>query len=285
MKILVTGGTGFAGQRIVDRLRHGGHEVHTLSLEAVNDYPQHITADVRDRETTIQIVQGFDLVYHLAGLLGTHELLDRSYEAVQVNVLGTINILDGARRDGIKVVYVGKPNLSLNTYSITKGCAEAFVSLYKKELKLPCVSVRWFSVYGPEQSFHTRKAIPYFIRWALRDEPIEIWGTGNQTLDLIYVDDAVAATIQIAGEKRLEGKTIDVGSGSEISVNELARLIIDLTHSRSQMCYLPMRPGEPLDLRVRADTTMLREIGFVPRTDLEVGLRSTIDWYKRRFSW
>ncbi len=264
MKTLVTGGTGFVGRHFVERLRRDGHEVSTLSLDSGDGDAPHISADVCDRDAVIDIIQGFDVVYHLAGLLGTHELLSRTYEAARVNILGTINILDGARERGAKVVYIGKPNLSLNTYSITKGCAEAFTTLYNRELDLSCVSVRWFSVYGPEQSFHTRKAAPYFIRWALRNEPIEIWGTGNQTVDLIYVTDAIAATVQIANEKGLEGKSIDVGSGVEISANDLARLVIRLANSSSEVRHLPMRPGEPLDLRVKADTTALAHIGFAP---------------------
>jgi UDP-glucose 4-epimerase len=281
MKILVTGGTGFIGRHLVDRLRGEGHTVSTLSLDAGGGEASHIVADVCDRDAILDIVQRFEVVYHLAGLLGTHELLSRSYEAASVNILGAINILDGARASGAKVVYVGKPNLSLNTYSITKGCAEAFTTLYNRELALASVSVRWFSVYGPEQLFHTRKAAPYFIRWALRNEPIEIWGSGNQTLDLIYVTDAIAATLRIAREKGLEGQAIDVGSGVEISVNDLARLIIRLSGSRSQIRHLPMRPGEPLDLRVKADTRALARLGFAPQTGLEDGLAATIDWHRR----
>jgi UDP-glucose 4-epimerase len=282
MNILITGGTGFVGRHFVERLRRDGHAVSTLSLDAGDGLVPHIRADIGDRDAVMDIVQGFEVVYHLAGLLGTHELLVRSYEAARVNILGTINVLDGARKSGAKVVYIAKPNLSLNTYSITKGCAEAFTTLYNHELALSSVSVRWFSVYGPEQSFHTRKAAPYFIRWALRDEPIEIWGTGNQTLDLIYVTDAIAATVAIANDKTLEGKSIDVGSGVEITVNDLARLIIRLTNSRSELRYLPMRPGEPVDLRVKADTTALTDIGFAPRVALEEGLLATIDWYRRQ---
>jgi UDP-glucose 4-epimerase len=282
MKILVTGGTGFAGRHLVEQLRGEGHEVSTLSLDAGEGEASHVVADVCDRDAVLDVVQRFDLVYHLAGLLGTHELLGRSHEAVRVNILGTINILDGARLSGAKVVYVGKPNLSLNTYSITKGCAEAFTTLYNHELELASVSVRWFSVYGPEQSFHTRKAAPYFIRWALRNEPIEIWGAGNQTLDLIYVTDAIAATVRIAKEKSLEGQSIEVGSGVEISVNDLARLIIRLAGSRSEIRYLPMRPGEPLDLRVKADTRALANLGFAPQVGLEEGLAATIDWYRQQ---
>jgi UDP-glucose 4-epimerase len=282
MKILVTGGTGFVGRHFVDRLRRDGHEVSTLSLDAGDGDAPHIRMDVCERDAVMAIVRRFDVVYHLAGLLGTHELLDRSYEAARVNILGTINILDGARASGAKVVFIGKPNLSLNTYSITKGCAEAFTTLYNRELALRSVSVRWFSVYGPEQSFHTRKAAPYFIRWALRNEPIEIWGSGNQTLDLIHVTDAIAATVRIAGENGLEGETVDVGSGVEISVNDLARLVIRLANSRSELRYLPMRPGEPLDLRVKADTSALAKIGFAPQVGLEDGLLATIDWYRRQ---
>lgn len=284
MKVLITGGSGFTGSHLAQRLRMEGRDVFTLSIEPRVGDNRHILADVTNRETMFDLIPRFDVVYHLAGLLGTHELISSAFEASRVNILGTVNILDGALRKGTKVVYISKPNLSLNTYSITKYAGESFVRMYHDELQLPTVCIKWFNIYGPGQSFHPQKAVPYFIRWAIRREPIEIWGTGEQTMDLMHVADAVSAAVLIADEPKLEGTTVDVGSGKETTVNDLAKLIVGISHSRTELRYLPMRSGEPLNIRLKADATVLTSLGYVPRIDLKAGLRETFEWYRKHLA-
>jgi len=281
MKILVTGGSGFIGSHLVSELQQRGHDVDILS----NDMPgqsvksNYIYADITDREKMLSIIPKYEVIYHLAGLLGTSELIEKAYEASIVNILGTINILDGARVNKSKVIHITKPNCWLNTYSITKYAGESFAKMYYKEFGLPTVSIRWYNVYGPNQSFHCQKAVPFFIRWALKNEPIQIWGDGEQTMDLIYATDAVRATIEIGQQNKYDGETIDVGSGSETSVNDFAEMVIKLTNSKSQIQHLPMRAGEDMNTKLCADISVIKELGFKYMFDLESGMRKTVDWY------
>lgn len=287
MRILVTGGTGFIGAHLTKLLEQQGHDVTLLSLEsgvATNVGTKFIPADITDRQKILSIIPEFEMVFHLAGLLGTSELITEAYRASQVNILGTVNILDGALKNKTKIVHITKPNVWLNTYSITKEAGENFAKMYREELGLPTVSVKWLNVYGPRQSFHCQKAVPYFIRWALRNEDIEIWGSGNQTMDLIHARDAVRATVMIAQDPSLEGTTVDVGTGRETTVTELAEMILKMTNSKSKLKYLPMRPGETLDTRLVADTTVISKLGFKPEVGLNDGLKETVDWYQEHLA-
>ena len=268
MRIIVSGGKGFIGGYLVKELKKDGHKVDVY------------TGDVTDREKTMDAVSKYDMVYHLAGVLGTSELIDQAFNATKVNVLGTINILDGAVKNKTKVVHVTKPNVWLNTYSITKEAGEQFAKMYHEQLGLHTISVKWFNVYGPGQSFHCQKAVPFFIRWALKNEDIEIWGDGQQTMDLQHAHDAVRATILLAGHKDLEGKTVDVGTGYQTSVNDLADMIKNIAGSESKIVHLPMRPGETRGTKLSADMTILNSYGFQNKVKLEDGMKETIEWYK-----
>jgi len=283
MKVLITGGTGFIGSHLATLLEAKGHDVTLLSYEssAFANSTKFILADITDREKISDIIPKFDAVYHLAGLLGTNELIKEAHRASMVNIIGTINILDGALKNKTKVIHITKPNVWLNTYSITKEAGEKFAKMYYEQLGLPTVSVKWLNVYGPRQSFHCQKAVPFFIRWALKNEPVEIWGSGEQTMDLIHAKDAVRATVMIGENKNLEGQTVDVGTGEETTVNWLADKIITMTNSRSKIKHLPMRAGETSDTRIAADTSILKNLGFKTEYTLEDGLKETVEWYKK----
>lgn len=282
MRVLVTGGSGFIGSFMVSELRKDGHEVTILTNDKSTPVSNDIVfADITDREAMLDIIPDFDMVYHLAGLLGTSELIEKAYEASRVNILGTVNILDGARKNNTKVVEITKPNCWLNTYSITKYAGESFTKMYHEQFGLPTVSIKWFNVYGPNQSFHCQKAVPFFTRWALNNETIQIWGNGNQTMDLIHAKDAVRATILIAGHKELEGTTVDVGSGIETNVNDLAEMIVDAAKSESAVVHLPMRAGEDPNTRLCADISVLNKIGFKPEYTLKPGIVETVEWYRQ----
>lgn len=280
MKILVTGGGGFIGSFLVSELEKEGHKVSNLSLDEGAD----IRADITDRGKMMEVIPDFDQVYHLAGMLGTSELIDKAYEASRVNILGTVNILDACRVNNTKMIEITKPNCWLNTYSITKFAAESFTKMYKEQFGLPTVSIKWFNVYGPNQSFHCQKAVPFFIDWALKGQDIQIWGDGEQTMDLIHAEDSVLASIEIAKHKDLEGTTVDVGSGEETSVNYLADLVLNLTGSKSKKVYLPMRAGEDPNTKLCADLTVLNKTDFKFKRQLEEGMAETVRWYQSQLA-
>ncbi|PJA88566.1 MAG: hypothetical protein CO139_02555 [Candidatus Moranbacteria bacterium CG_4_9_14_3_um_filter_36_9] len=202
MKIIVTGGSGFIGSHLIDELQKCGHKVISYDLcHARFNNVETIIGSVLDKEGLCKAIAGYDFVFHLAGMLGTHELVDCAIEATQVNVIGTLNVLDACRIHGVKLVEISKPNCWINTYTITKIAAESFTEMYRREHGVKSVTIRWFNVYGNRQPLMKeagyKKIVPTAIINALRDENIEIYGNGEQTMDLVHTVDAIEATLAI----------------------------------------------------------------------------------------
>jgi UDP-glucose 4-epimerase len=276
---LITGGRGFIGQHLAKHLEGMGYGVN--HFDAIDG------EDVTNRDLVLDTVRGYDVIFHLAGVLGTHELNDKAYEATQVNVLGALNIFDAARKSGARVVLAAKPNPWLNTYTITKVAAEQFAQMYTTIFGVDIRSARFFSLYGPGQKTKehgVQKAIPTLIMSALSGEPLPIFGTGHQTADFIHAQDATQAMAILGHMENLAGEVVEVGTGNPTEINFLAEMIIRLSDSRSKIEHLPMRSGEPLDAQVVADTTkMTHLLHFRPTVSLEDGLRETVAWYKHTF--
>lgn len=292
MKCVVTGGSGFIGQAIVNRLALEGNEVIVIDIaKPLYGLPRnvrYVEGDIRYKENLKQVFVGANEVYDVAGVLGTHELIVDNQKAIDTNVRGAINVLEVARDCGVqRLFHPTKPNDWLNTYSITKFAAERFCFMYQKEFGLPVTVLKWFNAIGPGQHLYpVRKAVPYFIVMALRNLPIEVFGDGEQTVDLIYVDDiariAIEATRKFAG--RFD-KILDVGTGEAITVNQLVKDIKKLTNSRSEVLHLPMRKGEPIRSKIVADVVELKKHLDIEFTDYETGLKKTIEWYARTPDW
>lgn len=204
------------------------------------------------------------------------------YETVKSNILGTLNILEAIKshkKSGV-IITIGGIDW-LNSYAITKLAAERFSLMYAKEFDLDIKVVRGLNTYGPKQKYKTvRKAVPTFVMNALQNKPLEIYGDGNQILDLVYVEDLVEIMVRAMMTKRKILHIIEAGTGVKTTVNQLAKMIILLTNSRSKLKYLPMRPGEPDFSMTIGNVDTLRELIYVPSTRLEEGLKKIIVWYK-----
>lgn len=282
-KILITGGSGFIGQYLIKGLLKKNYQVAVLDRTPRNLPEQVIIfqGDIRDRAAVRKAMQDMDGAYHLAGLLGTEELNTRSIEATEINVIGALNMLEEALVNKTKVLLVSKPNVWLNTYSITKEASEKFCLMFQKELGLKAVIVKWFSVYGPGQKHYgVQKAVPTFIVRALQNKPLPIFGSGHQEADFIYVTDTIAATIKAAEANKMEGEMVEIGTGKGTKVVDLAKMIIKLCQSQSKLQFLPMRGGEDAETKVIANTAMLKKLKFKPEVKLEEGLKKTISFYK-----
>lgn len=278
-RALITGGRGFIGQHLARHLGRLGYDIRYF--DSANG------RDVTNRDLVFEEICGDDVVFHLAGVLGTHELNEKAHEATRINVLGAINVFDAARQSGARVVLAAKQNPWLNTYSITKEAAERFALMYAREYGVDTRAARFFSLYGPGQKTRdhgVQKAIPTFIMSALNNEPLPIFGTGKQTADFIHAQDATEAMAILGHLEGLKGKVIEIGTGIPTEINFLAEMIIRLSGSKSKIEHLPMRSGEPLDAQVVADTTqMVKLLNFKPTITLEDGLKETVDWYKYKF--
>ncbi len=292
MKAAITGGSGFIGFAIAKECLRRGQEVVLLDLvKPASDLPEgmrYVPCDVTDGELAHRVMdqERPHHLYLIAGLLGTPECNLQPGRATAVNTLGVANFMDLAvRGDLSQVFYVTKLNIWENIYTITKKAGEEIVQLYIREYELKGVIHRLLNAYGPRQKTHpVRKAVPYFILMALNDQPLEVYGDGEQTVDLIYVDDVARIAVEAMNQEHLTNdEVIDVGSGVDITINDLANTIIKLCQSRSEITHVPMRAGETPGTRQVANTTRLMEImgRDFAFTNLEEGLLQTIGYYRQ----
>lgn len=292
MKILVTGGNGFIGSHVVDNLLKKGHKVTVFDRFGKSPTlwknVSQFTGDIKDKESVIEAVSRHDGVLHLAGLLGTSESVTTPDQGVEVNIKGALNVYEAARKFKTPCVAITVGNYTWNnTYAITKYTAERFALMYNKEFGTKISVVRGLNVYGERQKHvPVRKVVPNFVIAALKNEPIEIYGDGEQLLDLIYVKDTAEILVRaLLLDHGIYNSVFEAGSGEPITVNELANLIINISSSKSKVKYISMRRGEPKRSITLGDPSSLEPIAF--RTQdlhpLEKGLEVTIAWYKKYY--
>lgn len=285
VRTLVTGGSGFIGGHLVEKLVKMGYEVTIFDNRPPDGFSfegKVIIGDIRHTDFVSRSLKGYDLVFHLAGILGTHETMDHTILTTEVNVIGTLNVLEAARYNGFKIVDISLTNDWLNPYTITKQAAAKFCQMYAEEFVVKVALVRGLNVYGPRQHWRkVQKAVPYFIVQALKNKPLEIFGDGNQEVDLIYIEDVVDILIETANTTKCYGQVLDAGTGKKTRVNDLVKLIIKLTGSNSKIKHLALRSGEPIHSVTVADTTNLSKfLNYKIQIDLADGLKNTIKFYK-----
>ena len=302
-KYVITGGAGFIGSHIAEYLCHEGHHVTVLdnlrtgfekNLEELN--VEFVNGDIRDKDLVQEVVQNTDAIFHLAALVSVPESLLKLNECIDINVLGTINLLDTAKKNPkCKVIlsssaanYGDNPVLPkvetmfpepMTPYAITKLDGEYYLKMYYNQYHLETVSLRYFNVFGPRQSPKSAyaAAVPIFINKALKNEPITIYGDGLQTRDFIYVKDVVRANI-LASQKGNE--TYNVALGHSTSILEMAESIIEITNSRSEIQFSEERSG---DIRhSKADPSKFNQLGFEPQYSINEALNETIEFYANK---
>jgi UDP-glucose 4-epimerase len=297
MKVLVTGAQGFIGQYAVEELIRRGHSVIAFDRYDKGARPEGSEFFLGDIEDDVAVTEAFahsDAFIHLAGVLGTQETIKNPRPAARVNLLGGLNVVMAADQYKVPGVNIAVGNHWMNnTYSITKSTMERFIKMTNKELGTQINIVRPTNCFGPRQASFppygpskVKKITPAFINAAIRNEPIGIYGDGEQVSDMIYVED-VAKVLVTATEHAVEGKVyetaFEVGYGEPITVNEVARTIIGVANSSSTLEHSPMRPGEEEGGVVIADPSTLRALGifkddFVP---LEEAMSRTVDWFRK----
>lgn len=285
MKVLVTGGQGFIGSHVVDVLRERGHGVTIFDRRMVF-VPVGVgftLGDVRDAEAFADAVGLHDGVIHLAGVLGTSEMVTTPRESVEVNIGGALNLYEAVKRYGCRAVQIAVGNYTWNnSYAITKYTAERFALMYNKEFGTKIAVVRGLNAYGERQKHAPiKKVIPNFILSALRDEPLVIFGDGEQLLDMIYVRDLAEILVRaLELDHGQYAETMDAGSGELVTANHLAAEVIRISGSRSRIEHVAMRAGEPVRSVTKGDPSTLAPIGYRPQTSLQDGLSRTITWYR-----
>jgi UDP-glucose 4-epimerase len=275
MNVLITGGTGFIGTAVCKTLRLAGHEVET--------YDRRDGLDIQDRQDVMRWVSGSDAVIHLAGILGTDELFDNPYDAIDINITGTLNVLDACLEYGSKFIGITMLPVFPSIYTASKIGAQAFAKAYNHTHGVPVTHVRAFNVYGPGQAHgpgHPRKIIPAFSIEGWRNEPLKIWGDGEQVVDLIHVND-VARIFLDALNAPGNCEIIEAGTGTSMTVNEVADFILEITGSTAGVEHLSMRRGEIPSEDVYSSGLGWEHLTYVPTYD-PLKLMKTILDYKER---
>lgn len=299
MKALVTGGAGFIGYRIVSALLAQGVEVVVLdSLRRGNKLDKEDleridlrVGDVRDAELVDELARGCDYIYHLAAVLGVDVVADNPVETMEVETRGLRNVAHAAvRHKARKVVYAstsgvyGKSGIESalqedfrvspdSSYAISKRYNEIFLKAMHQEKNLNSVSLRYFNVYGPKQD--RRMVIPRFLHQARDGEPITVFGTGEQTRDFTFLDDAVEATL-LAAEKVHGCEVLNVAYSREYTIKDLAEIIRELTGSQSEITFITPPHGRydyEVERRYGSSAKLLRLTGYELKTPLREGLQ------------
>ncbi len=295
MKVLVTGGTGFIGTWVVETLIEQGHEPLILDHHdrQRNRNVETFYGDVRDDIIVEEAVAHADGVIHLAAVLGTQETIANPRPAAHTNILGSINVFTAVHHYQLPAVYIAVGNHWMNnTYSISKTAAERFAFMFNQELGAKIAVVRALNAYGPGQkptapwgTSKVRKIMPAFVCRALAKEGIEVYGTGEQVMDMIHVSDVahilIAALLQDHG---VYDKVLEAGTGRATTVNEIAQTVIDATGD-SWIRHIPMRPGEPEMSTVLGDPTTLAPLGWSENDmiTLKDGVADTVDYFRSRY--
>lgn len=290
MKVLVTGGSGFIGTHTIRRLLAEGHDPVVFDRQGRKSDLEVIIGDTRDASAVTEAVAHVEGVIHLAGVLGTQETIVNPRPAVETNVLGSLNVFQAVAQYELPAVYIAVGNHWMeNTYSISKTCAERFAQMFNIERAASIAIVRALNAYGPGQSVavpfgcsKVRKIIPAFVCRALSGTPIEVYGDGEQVMDMVYVEDVADVLVRALEHGPRYGNTVyEAGTGRDTTVNEIARKVI-ATVGEGAIEHLPLRPGEPpASVVLGRPHTLYPLFGKMHSlVKLEDGLARTVEWFR-----
>jgi UDP-glucose 4-epimerase len=308
-RALVTGGGGFIGSHLVERLLAGGAEVRVLDNFATGsranlgdalDEIELIEGDIQSYERVHNAIRGCELVFHQAALPSVPRSIQDPLTSTNTNVIGTLNVLLAARDAGVRrVVYASsssvygssrelpkrehQPALPIAPYAVSKLAGEGYCRSFSSVYGLETLSLRYFNVFGPRQDPLSDYAavIPRFISAFLEDEAPVVFGDGEQSRDFTYVDNAVDATLRAAEADGVVGQVFNVACGERTTLNALLAELERLTGKQFEARHAEARPGELRDSL--ADISRAREsLEYQPSVDVREGLRRAYSYYEGR---
>jgi UDP-glucose 4-epimerase len=305
-RVVVTGGAGFLGSNIVKRLLELRADVvlfDDFSIGSEDAVPTDETLEVMqgtvsDYEPVRDALRNTEIVFHEAArniILS----MRNPHDDFEVNIGGTLNVLMAARECGVqRTVYASSASIygnprylpineddltnALTPYSVSKFAGESYCKAFYESYELPTTVVRYSNVYGPGQTADNPYCgvIAKFFQAAMTGEPPKIHGDGEQTRDFTYVDDAVDATILAGCTPRAEGQVYNVATGRETTINELARMVVEVAGADVEPEHIDRRDIDNIRRRVLNIEKSRRELRWIPSFTLEQGLRHTYDWSK-----
>jgi|ACXJ01.1.fsa_nt_gi UDP-glucose 4-epimerase len=288
-RFLITGGEGFIGRNLKALLASYGHDARTLDISGSPDFMLSVTDP-----KVMEIREDFDGIFHLAATTSPPQFEDDPLGGFHVNAYGTLNILEFARRRGIPRVVLASssatygdsraisredriPDTYTNLYPITKVVNEYLARYYSARNEVQCISLRYFNTFGPRENSKGMYSsqISKFIDYALKHEPIIVYGDGTQSRDFIYVRDNVLATF-LAFQKGKPGEAYNVGTGISTDFNTIASLVKEITGSDSEILHIP-NPLRSYQMFTQADMTKTRrDLGFMPKYDLRSAIQEML---------
>ena len=303
MRVLITGAAGFIGSHLYQKLKSENNEVIGIdnfshaSKNPINN--EILRADILNHKKTIdKFISESDIVYHLAAQIHVDKSIKHPKQTIETNVLGTSNILESCRKHGKKLVFASSSEVygtsqteqmgenhpldAQSPYGASKIAGDRLCKSYIDTYGMDIAILRSFNTFGPYQDSGSEgrsygAVIGIFTLQALTGEPITIFGDGEQRRDYMYIQDALRG-YELASNYR---GVINIGSGCDISINYLAEKIIALTGSKSEIKHINPRPGEVM--RLCADITKARSLGFNGETDFDKHLAEYIAWHKENY--
>ena len=320
-RILITGGAGFIGSHLAETLISEGHKVDVIDDLSTGNIENiaHLKKNKRFRfyldsvlneKLMHHLIKGSDIIYHMAAAVGVKYIIDNPMESIKVNVRGTEIVLEKANELGKKKVIIastseiygknrpgmksfketddrliGSTTISRWSYSCGKALDEFLALAYYREKKLPVVIVRYFNTCGPRQRGRYGMVIPTFVKQALRNKPITVFGDGKQTRCFTHVKDTVKATILLSRNKKAVGEVFNIGNPEGLSINELARKIKRTVGSKSTIARIPYEKAyeegfEDMKHRKPNISKIRKLVNFKPQRDINDILKDVIEYYK-----
>jgi UDP-glucose 4-epimerase len=318
MKALITGGAGFIGSHLAERLLKNGDEVAIIDdlstgrLENIQGFRGHpklqfVKGDIRDSTLVQLLASRCDVVFHLAAAVGVQLIADDPVRTIETNIAGTEVVLEAANKFGRKILLassseiygksekvpfaedddfvLGGTGFSRWAYACSKAVDEFLGQAFQQQFGLSVVAARFFNTIGPRQTGRYGMVVPRFVQWALRGEPIQIYGTGRQTRCFCYVQDLVDGVTALMRCDEAAGRVFNIGSTEEITMEALADRIIAITGSTSRKEFVPYvvaygRPIEDMMRRVPNTERIRKAIGWQPKTSLDETLRTIVEYYR-----
>ncbi|HPT08049.1 MAG TPA: GDP-mannose 4,6-dehydratase [Candidatus Omnitrophota bacterium] len=300
MKVLITGGSGFIGSHLSDKLVNSGNTVCVLddlstgrlqNISHLQNNPnfQLVVGTILNETLVDKLVERCDVIFHLAAAVGVDLIVKKPLESLTTNIKGSEMVLEMAQRYNKKILItstseiygknvngplkegddriLGSPLKTRWSYSTAKAVDEMLAYVYWKEKQVPTIIVRLFNTVGPRQTGYYGMVMPRFIEQALHNKPITVYGTGKQTRCFTHVTDVVNALIKLSNEPKALGEVFNIGSQEEISIEQLAREVIKFTKSKSKIEFVPYETAyeegfEDMQRRVPDTTKLNKLIGF-----------------------
>jgi len=319
MKILITGWAGFIGSHLSEKLLSMGHKISVIDNLSTgrfanirhllkNENFNYTIDSVLNREVLEKLIAENDLIYHLAAAVGVKYIIDNPLLSLRTNIVGTENVLEFANKykkkvlitstseiygKSVKVPFkeeddrlLGSTHISRWSYSSAKAIDEFLALAYYREKRLPVVIVRCFNTVGPRQTGQYGMVLPKFVKNALLNHPLTIYGDGKQSRCFTYVDDVVDGFIKLMGEKKAIGEIFNIGTSEEITIEELAKKIKTKTKSKSKLDYIKYEDAyeegfEDMRRRVPDLTKIKNLIGYKPRYSLDDILDKVIEYFEK----